>query len=239
MVRKKTKRLLPCDYQRTARYYTIYRTFKRWSSDDFTTILRLLSIRLLRIYTYNCEYYATTIPAGTLRLLLASIGYRAKARKEMRREPPMVPRRPPRPCYWTALPGGGCQTTSRRAWEASNPRRADPVQVEALTPQQVRRVCTADSVSALASDPHTVGADPAAAGMVCDMLHRLAWIHDRSAPLHPLIYLIIIGGCADLYSVPAWRWYLVLVERVRARVCPLAWRGWYYSRFCRSCIVGG
>lgn len=30
-----------------------------------------------------------------------------------------------------------------------------------MTPQQVRRVCTADSVSALASDPHTVGADPA------------------------------------------------------------------------------
>lgn len=38
----------------------------------------------------------TTIPAGTLRLLLTSIGYRAKARKEMRRKPPMVPRRPPR-----------------------------------------------------------------------------------------------------------------------------------------------
>lgn len=46
----------------------------------------------------------------------------------------------------------------------------------------------------LASDPQTVGADPAAAGMVC-----------------PLIYLIIIGGCADLCSV--WRgggiWYLL------------------------------
>ena len=36
-----------------------------------------------------------------------------------------------------------------------NRRRADPVQVETLTPQQVRRVCTADSVSALASDSHT------------------------------------------------------------------------------------
>lgn len=39
----------------------------------------------------------TTILAGTLRLLLTSISYRAKARKEMRREPSMVPRRPPRP----------------------------------------------------------------------------------------------------------------------------------------------
>ena len=47
--------------------------------------------------------------------------------------------------------------------EAPKPRRAVP--------------CQADRVSALASDPHTVGADPAAAGMVC-----------------PLIYLIIIGG---------------------------------------------
>ena len=51
---------------------------------------------------------ATTIPAGTLRLLLTSISYRAKARKEMRREPPMVPPRRA-PCRWTAPPGGGCQ----------------------------------------------------------------------------------------------------------------------------------
>ena len=29
-------------------------------------------------------------------------------------------------------------------WKASRPRLADPVQVEALTPQQLRRVCTAD-----------------------------------------------------------------------------------------------
>nr|DAG06178.1 MAG TPA: hypothetical protein [Siphoviridae sp. ctNxi14] len=82
MARKKTLRLLLYDYQRTARYYTIYRTFKSWPSDDFTTIPRLL---------------ATTIPAGTLRLLLTSIGYRAKAQKEIRRQPSMVPRRPLRP----------------------------------------------------------------------------------------------------------------------------------------------
>lgn len=134
MVRKKTLRLLLCDYQRTARYYTIYRTFKRWSSDDFATILRLFSIRLLCIYTYNYGYYTTTIsrllvttiPAGTLRLLLTSISYRAKARKEMRRKPPMVPPRPGR--LLTRR-----QTASRRAWEASRSRRADPVQAETLT----------------------------------------------------------------------------------------------------------
>lgn len=33
--------------------------------------------------------------------------------------------------------------------------------METLTPQHVRLVCTADSVSALANDPHTAGADPA------------------------------------------------------------------------------
>ena len=51
----------------------------------------------------------TTIPAGTLRLLPTSISYRAKARKEMWRKPPMVPRRPPRSCCWTAPPVGACQ----------------------------------------------------------------------------------------------------------------------------------
>ena len=159
MIRKKTIRLLLYDYQRTAGCYTIYGTFKQWSSDDFTTICR-----------------------EKLRLLLTSISYRAKARK-------------------------------RDAAKAANG-------------------------SAPLAVPPAAGL-PRRAGMVCDMLHRLAWIHDRGAPLHPFIYLIIIGGCADLYSVPAWRWYLVSVERVRARVCPPAWRRWYYSRLCRSGIVGG
>nr|DAK96111.1 MAG TPA: hypothetical protein [Caudoviricetes sp.] len=95
VIRKKTLRLLLYDYQRTARYYTIYRAFKSWPSDDFATIPRLF-------YRRSYDYW--------LRLLLTSISYRAKARKEIRREPPMVPRRPPCPCRWTAPPGGGCQT---------------------------------------------------------------------------------------------------------------------------------
>ena len=41
MIRKKTLRLLLCDYQRTTRCYTIYRTFKRLLSDDFATTPRL------------------------------------------------------------------------------------------------------------------------------------------------------------------------------------------------------
>lgn len=57
--------------------------------------------------------------------------------------------------------------------------------------------------AALASDPHTVGADPAAAGMVCDMLH-------------PLIYLIIIGGLywpVQRPNVAAVFWYALEVLR--------------------------
>ena len=62
----------------------------------------------------------TTIPAGTLRLLLTSISYRAKARKEMRREPPMVPRRPAAPPLAAGL--------SRRVEDARPPGlTTDPV----------------------------------------------------------------------------------------------------------------
>nr|DAY97075.1 MAG TPA: deaminase [Caudoviricetes sp.] len=42
---------------------------------DYSATILLEKLRLL----------VTTIPAGTLRLLLALIGYRAKARKEIRR----------------------------------------------------------------------------------------------------------------------------------------------------------
>nr|DAK97452.1 MAG TPA: hypothetical protein [Caudoviricetes sp.] len=42
---------------------------------DYSATILLEKLRLL----------ATTIPAGTLRLLLTSISYRAKARKELRR----------------------------------------------------------------------------------------------------------------------------------------------------------
>ena len=184
-------RLLLCDYQRAARYYTIYRTFKQRSSDDFTTILRLL---------------ATTIPAGTLRLLLTSIGYRATARKEMRREPPMVP---------------------RRARAAGLPRRVEGARLPALTADPVPDL-QPPGVESIETPP------PLAWSMIC----YTVW-HGSTTGAHLFIYLIIIGGCAALCSIPAWRWYLVSAERVRALVCPPAWRKWYYSRLCRSGIVGG
>nr|DAM22508.1 MAG TPA: hypothetical protein [Caudoviricetes sp.] len=84
---------------------------------DYSATILLEKLRLLAT---TIPKAVTTIPAGTLRLLLTSISYRAKARKEVRRKPPMVPHRPPCLCRWIAPPGGGCQ--------------ADPVQVETLTP---------------------------------------------------------------------------------------------------------
>ena len=48
-----------------------------------------MTLRLFHDYfvgeTTTIPEPVTTIPAGTLRLLLALIGYRAKARKELRR----------------------------------------------------------------------------------------------------------------------------------------------------------
>lgn len=67
MIRKKTLRLSLCDYQRTARYYTIYRTFKGWSSDDFTTIPRLFVREnydyWLRLFQPECYDYCSPLLA--------------------------------------------------------------------------------------------------------------------------------------------------------------------------------
>nr|DAL31084.1 MAG TPA_asm: hypothetical protein [Caudoviricetes sp.] len=52
-----------------------------------------------------------------------------------------------------------------------------------------------------------------------------------------LIYLIIIGGCAELYSVPVRRWYLVSVEVLRLTVCHPAWRRQCISGLRGCCIV--
>lgn len=58
IIRKKMLRLLLCDYQRTARCYTIYRTFKSWSSDDFTTIPRLSAGRSYDYSNWNAATIA-------------------------------------------------------------------------------------------------------------------------------------------------------------------------------------
>ena len=135
----------------------------------------------------------------------------------------MVPRRPPRSAV--GLPRRvecagltRCKIASRRAWEVSRRRRADPVQVETLTPQQVRRVCTADSVSALASDP------PRRAGMVCDMLHPYIPYYNRRA--------VLACAASGVAGVSGTRW------RVAALWCAPVCRRRYYSRLCRSGICG-
>ena len=96
-----------------------------------------------------------------------------------------------------ALTADRCQIASRRAWEASRPRRA---------------------------------------GMVCDVLHRLAWIYNRGAPLHPYIpYYNRRLPCP--VQRPVWRRYLVSVEVLRLMVCPPAWRRRCIVGLCGCCIV--
>lgn len=167
-------RLLRYDYRRTARYYTIYRTFKSLSSDDFTTIPRLF-------YWRNYDYWPRLFQ-NLLRLFqpgrydycssLLAIGRKPEKRYGGSRQWFRAARR------WTAPPGVGC--------------RAVPVQVDALTPQQVRRVCAAGSVSALASNPQAAGADPA--GLAWSAMCCTVW-HGSITGARPctLIYLIIIG----------------------------------------------
>lgn len=142
----------------------------------------------------------TTIPAGTLRLLLTSISYRAKARK----------RDAARAANGSAPPVPGRKHNAR------------------LMPGQPGAM--------LMPGVGSIETPPGWHGLRC----CIVW-HGSITGAHrcTLIYLIIIGGCADLCSVPAWRWYLVSVEGVRARVCPPAWRKWHYIRLCRSGIVNG
>ena len=115
---------------------------------------------------------AATIPAGTLRLLLTSISYRAKARKEVRRKPPMVPHRPPRSCCWTAPPGGWCRAD--RGQIAS--RRADPVQVETLT------LCRCAGSVLLTACQHLLAIHPA--GLAWSAICCTVW-HGSITGAHP------------------------------------------------------
>ena len=175
------------------------------------TTLRLFYDYFIRETTTIPEA-VTTISAGTLRLLLTFISYRAKARKEIRRSRQWFRAAPPRLCCWTeshrvecvrltrcALTADRCQIASRRAWEASRPRKADAVQVETLTPLSRCAECSTCQRSA---DVRSC-TPPGLYGLRC------------AAPLHPYIYLIIIGGCADLYSVQrsGGIWYMLEVLR--------------------------
>ena len=171
-------KLLLYNYQQTARYYTIYRTFKQWSSDDFTTILRLFVGRnydywlrlfqnLLRLF--QPERYDYCLP-------LLAIG--RKPEKRRGGKPPVVPRRP---CQEENIIPDVCRANASlirrqgfsQAWEVSRPPPDRPCAGGDADPS------AGASGAELASDPQTVGADPAG----------LAW----SAICYVLIYLIIIG----------------------------------------------
>lgn len=67
-------------------------------------------------------------------------------------------------------------------------------------------------------------------------LCRTVW-HESITGTHPYIYLIIIGGCPALYSVPVRRWCLVSVEVQRLTVCPPACRRRCIGGLCVCCIV--
>lgn len=146
MVCKKTLRLSLYDYQRTARYYTIYRTFKNWSSDDFATIPRLFYwrnydywLRLFRLERY--DYCWPLLAIG--RKPEKSCG----ASRQWFRAAVLGKNIMPDVCQDNARLIR-CQGSSRQAWEVLRPRRA---------------------------------------GIVCDLLHCLVWIHSRKHPLHPYI----------------------------------------------------
>ena len=83
---------------------TIGKLFVRLSKASHLTALRLFQ-KLLRLF--QLERYDYCWP-------LLAIG--RKPEKEMRREPPVVPRRPPRRCCWTAPPGELCRAEPLRPY---------------------------------------------------------------------------------------------------------------------------
>lgn len=158
-------------------------------SDDFTTIPRLfywrnydywlrLFQKLLRLFQPERYDYCSPLLAIGRKPEKSCGGSRQWFRAARRAPAAGLPRR---------VEGARltrCTLTADRCQDSS--RRADRVQVETLTPQQVRRVCTADSVSALVSDLQTAGADPA--GLAWSAVYCTVWHGSiTGAPLHPYI----------------------------------------------------
>lgn len=69
--------------------------------------------------------------------------------------------------------------------------------------------------------------------MSCDVLHRLAWIHNRAHPYIP--YYNRRLPCP--VQRPVWRRYLVSVDVLRLMVCPLVWCKRCIGGLCDCCIV--
>lgn len=69
---------------------------------DYSTTIRREKLRLLQkllrlFQPERCDYCSPLLAIGR------------KPEKRCGGKPPVVPRRPPRPCRWTAPPGGGCR----------------------------------------------------------------------------------------------------------------------------------
>lgn len=107
-------RLLLYDYLWTARYYTIYRTFKRWSSDDFTTIPRLFHDYFIgETTTIGYDYCSPLLAIG--RKPEKSCGGSRQWFRAARRAPAAgLPRRV-EGASRCALTADRCQIESRRA----------------------------------------------------------------------------------------------------------------------------
>lgn len=183
MIRDKMLRLLLYDYQRTARYYTIYRTFKQWSSDDFTTILRLF---VGRNYDYSRSCYDYSSRNATTIAYLYWLSGESPKRDAAQAASGSAP---PRPC-----------------------RRVYTVQVETLTPAGAPG-------AALASDPQTVGADPAGlvwSAVCCTVRHgSITW--GEPLPLYIPYYnravvLSCIASGVVLVSGIRWRRYGAVIR---------------------------
>ena len=119
MARKKMLRLLLYDYQQTTRYYTIYRTSKCLSSDDFTTIPRLSAGRS---YDYSSRNAATI---ADLYWLSGESPKRDTAVAVNGSAPPAAPPAAGLPRRVECARLTRCQIASRRA---------DPAQVKTQTP---------------------------------------------------------------------------------------------------------
>lgn len=114
----------------------------------------------------------------------------------------------------------GARSQAAGSGKHRNRRRADLVQVETMTNQQVRRVCTAGSVSALASDPHTERADPA--GLAWSAICCTVW-HGSITGGAPLYTFYNRRLCWPVQR-PAWSWYLGMCWMASGR-CDTLQRG--------------
>lgn len=88
--------------------------------------------------------------------------------------------------------------------------------------------------AALASDPHTAGADPA--GLAWSVMCCTVW-HGSITGAYPYIPYYNRRLCWPVQR-PAWRWYLVSVRGVPVRVRAPTCRRRYYICLYRSSIFG-